>query len=141
MSVPVWPAELPRPNRSGFSRSKGETRRITKPDQGPPRTRRARSKNADTIQMTITVSRDGLAVFDAFFEDVLGGGSLPFLMADPETDDWPLLGADGVALTDETGQPLLVASTWVCMFGEQLPVSAPAGVEWQVSFGISVMPS
>jgi hypothetical protein len=61
-------------------------------------------------------------------------------MPDPTTDGWPLLDATGQPLLDGQGRPLLRAGTWLCLWGDQLPVETILGIEFRKTFSVVVMP-
>jgi hypothetical protein len=47
---------------------------------------------------------------------------------------------DDFVLTDENGNPILIASTWLCLFGDQLASASVIGVRRRVSFDVAVLP-
>jgi hypothetical protein len=61
-------------------------------------------------------------------------------MPDPTTDGWPLLDQDGAPLTTEGDVPILLAETWLCLFGDRLPAASIAGLHFRVSMTILVLP-
>ena len=140
MTLPTFPTELVKPVADGWRQQRGESRRRAGGDQGPPRTRRGISKAADVVQMSFICDHDQRARFERFYDEDTAEGALPFLIPDFATDGDMLMTADGALLTDDEDNPLLIASTLVCMFGEQLPGYAPIGAHWQVSFILTVLP-
>lgn len=140
MTLPSFPTELLRPLSDGWRKQRGESRRRAAGDQGPTRTRRGISKAADAVQVSFICDHDQMARFDRFYDEDTSEGALPFLITDFATDgDW-LITADGEILTDDEDNPLTIASTLVCLFGEQLPATVPIGAHWQVSFILTVLP-
>ena len=140
MTLPSWPIELLEPISDGWRQQRGESRRRGGGDQGPPRMRRGVSKAADAVQMTFVCTHDERARFDRFYDEDTDEGALPFLIPDFATDGDALMTGEGSLLTDENDNPLLIASTWVAMFGDQLPSYAPIGLRWQITFILTVLP-
>lgn len=140
MTLPVFPPILDRPLREGFSIASGEARRLFEPEAAPVQPRARYSRVAKPVSMSLITDRNGLAIFNRFYEVTLINGALPFLMPDPITDGWPLLTADGFPLLTGAGQPILLAATWVCLFGKNLPMRVPVGVGFRISFSLGVMP-
>lgn len=140
MSVPTWPAALPRPRRSGWQAQFADPRLKRQADTGMPGARRRWSKAARQVSLTLTVTRDERAVFDRFFEHELKHGSKPFRMPDPTTDGWAMLAGDGTPLLTPHGQPLLLSGSWLCVFGEEMPSETIEGVRFTLSLNIWVMP-
>lgn len=141
MSIPAWPSVLPNPNRSGYSLALGEGRMFTQDDAGPVRAGRKFSQVAKSMSLVIEVNRDLRAVFENFWFEDTKEGVRPFTMPDFSTDGWTLLDDAGEPLRDETGAPLLLAETWLCMFAtSSTPQISVRGVDWVISFAIQVMP-
>lgn len=140
MTLPVFPASLPKPMRSGFSQGIGDNRRLTAPDAGPIVPRARFSSVADPVSMTLDVSRDQRAVFENWYFSEVKRGVLPFLMPDPGTDGWPLLDSNGQPILLDDGQVLTLAATWLCMFSDKVPQYTVVGVRWRIAFGLSVLP-
>jgi hypothetical protein len=140
MTIPTWPSELPRPERDTWQKTPQEARLKRNNDSGPPSYRRRFSSVAKSVNLSILVGRGQKAVFDRFFDDTTAGGSLPFYMPDPTTDGWKLLTADGRSLLTSDGRQILLAARWLCLFGESLPTETIVGIEFRLTFSISVMP-
>ncbi|TCP88913.1 hypothetical protein C8J31_10282 [Rhizobium sp. PP-CC-2G-626] len=138
--IPVWPAELPKPNRPEYSASINDPRQPKLADQGPPGWRRKTSAVARTVTLAIEVTRDEKAIFDDFHERVTSFGSLPFRMPDPVTDGWAMLTSDGAPMLTIDGQPMLMGAWWLCLFGEQPPRETIGGVKFKIAFSVTVMP-
>ena len=138
--MPSWPTELERPLRDGYQRQRGDNRRMTQAEQGPPRVRRGRSKSIQTVPMSFYLSYDQEARFQRFYVEETEEGALPFLIPNWGTDGSELLTPSGLSLTDHEDTPLLIAATWVAMFGESVPNTDPMGVEWRVSFNLVILP-
>lgn len=138
--IPVWPTELPRPMRPGFSFGAGDGRLRTRSDSGPPRVARRYSQVPDLVSMTFDFSRAELARYDRFFADEIRKGTLPFLMPDPTTSGWPLLTDDGVPLLTDEGVPLLLEDTWLVMLADEMPRRSVAGVRFRLELSLAVMP-
>ena len=98
-SYPAWPAGLPQtPRRGAWTGGPQDTRAKFQPDAGPPLTRRRTTADAFTFDATFpNLSNTQRAQFEAFWRDDLVGGSLPFVMRDPVTQEaarW-LIAGDG----------------------------------------------
>lgn len=144
MTVPVWPTDLPRPERDTWGAEQQDARQRRQNDAGPPGFRRRFSKAAKKVSLSVQLSRDLKAVFDRFFDEDTKGGSLPFWMPDPTTDGWYLLTSSGERLLISggvnDGKPLLIAALWLCSFGEQMPRETVVGREFRISFSLVVYP-
>ena len=62
------------------------------------------------------------------------------MMSDPTTDGWSLLDDLGQPILGTTGAPLLLACDLLCMFGQEPPVESIAGVRFDISFSVLVLP-
>lgn len=142
MSLPVFPATLRGPLREGFSHGYGDVRRMFSPEAGPLVPRARMSQVAEPVSLTLDLARAELAVFETFWLSDTRKGSLPFLMPDPMTDGWYLLDPQGEPMLLADGSPILLAKTWLCLFGEKPPVVTPAQrrTRFRVAVSISVMP-
>ncbi len=140
MTIPTWPATLPKPERNTWSRSPLEARLKKQAEASPPAYRRRFSSVPKSVALSIVVSRAGKAVFDQFYEETTSFGAKPFYMPDPTTDGWALLGGDGNPLLTEGGQPILLSAQWLVFFGDDLPKEAIQGIEFRMSFSVTVMP-
>lgn len=140
MTVPAWPTQLPKPERSTYQMTPGEARLKRRTDAGAPAYRRRFSGIPKLVTMSILVTRAGKSIFDLFYENDTRSGSLPFTMPDPTTDGWPLTDAAGNPLFDGAGNPLRMSGTWLCMFGDQQPIETIIGKEFRKSFSITVLP-
>ncbi|MCV0424672.1 MAG: hypothetical protein K5905_04305 [Roseibium sp.] len=136
-----WPSDLPLPERNPYQRQSQDPRISRRREAGPPGSRRRFSSVARFVSLTIDVSRNQKAIFDNFYEGDTAEGSLPFIMPDPTTHDWPLLDpTTGDQLQDPDGNALLIAAHWLCLFGEQTPTETIRGIRFQISFPVAVMP-
>jgi hypothetical protein len=140
MNLPAWPATLPAPLRDTFQMQDADPRMKRQRETGGLGYRRRFSAVAKTVQMAIQVDRSDLGDFDKFYRELTGRGSLPFTMPDPTTDAWPLLNQDGIQLLDQNDRPLLMSKIWVCLFGEEVPVTMPLDMAFRVSFPVVVLP-
>lgn len=110
MALPTWPDDLPRRfDRDGYHRARGDGRQRTKTTTGPGKMRRRSRAIVDPFGGKMTLRTAQVRRFDAFLDQDLAGGALPFLMPDP-------LG----------GLPILV------QIGEEMPTIAPAAGDWWV---------
>ncbi|RUS64867.1 hypothetical protein EGN72_02430 [Pseudorhodobacter sp. E13] len=135
-----WPSSLPRPERQTWQRSLQDGRRKTQGDAGPARYGRKLSRVAQTVTMSMLLTRDLRAVFDRFYEVDCAGGTRLFNMPDPTTDGWPLLGSDGLPLLAADGQPLLLSKLWLCSWGDTPPSETLVGIECRKTFSLQVLP-
>ncbi len=139
--TPSWPSELPKPTRKGFRAQNADTRRNRETDAGPPRYGRRYSSVIRTVSLQMAMSRHQKQIFDFFLEETLMHGVSPFWMPDPISDGWPLATEQGEQLLSPDGAPLLMASRWLCLMGEETPLTGPLkGLEFPVSFSVVVMP-
>lgn len=135
-----WPSDLPLPQRNGYQGQNQDPRSRRRAQAGPPAYRPLYSSAARNVSLSIHVDRDQKAVFDGFYDRDTKKGVLPFLMADPVTDGWRLLGTDGLLLLDPAGTPLLMSAYWLCLFGDTTPTEIVSGVNFVISFSVAVMP-
>ncbi len=140
MTLPRWSASLPRPERNSFALGLGDNRRMQFAQEGPPRPRRGWSQVGDTQSYLIVATRNERALFERFFHEDTKRGALPFVMPDAGTDGWGLETDEGVALTTEDGEVIVLAADWLCMFGQGLPQITPTGMHWQITFSLVLLP-
>ena len=140
MSLPSWPASLPRPNRAGYQARRQDARLRLQSEAGPPAYRRRWSSTPRFVSMTVELTRAQKATFDRFHGEELSEGSLPFWMPDPTTDGWPLLTAEGAAVLTPGGAPLLLGARWLCLFGDEMPTETITGTRFSIAFSVAVMP-
>lgn len=140
MTVPVWPASLPRPDRETWQRTPQEARIKRQSTNGPPGYRRRFSSVAQMVTLSLTLTRADAAVFDMFFQETTEQGARPFWMPDPTTDGWRLIAADGGGLLTHEGTPILISAWWLCLFGDSLPVESIVGSEFRKTFTVVVLP-
>ena len=138
--IPVWPSELPRPERGPYQGQRQDPRERRRTETGPRGHRRRFSSFARIHSLTIDVTRNQKAIFDRFFDQDTAAGSLPFLMPDPLTDGWPLLAPSGEPLHTPDDQPILISAFWLCQFGETMPVERVLGIRFQITFPLEEMP-
>jgi hypothetical protein len=140
MTVQIWPAELPRPERNTWQRTTTDPRLKRPNDSAVPSYRRRFSAVAKPVSMSILISRAQKAVFDQFYEETTRFGAKPFYMPDPTTDMWPLLDDTGNPILTDDGQIILLGEQWLVIFGDQPPSEAVVGVQFRISFSVTVMP-
>lgn len=141
MTLPSYPAELPKPLQDGYQVARGDGRIMSRNDAGPPNIRGRYSAVVNTVQFSTFLSRSQLARFDRFYLDDTKRGSLPFLIPDPGTNGWPLLSDDGSPLLTDEGTPILLAEIWLVTFGGKLPVISNKATYWTVAFELTVLPT
>ncbi|MGE6741715.1 hypothetical protein ACQKGC_15690 [Allorhizobium pseudoryzae] len=140
MTIFYWPTDLPKPERNTWSASYTDPRLRRAAEAPTPAYRRRFSSVARPVQLSMLLDRNLKAVFERFYEETTAYGSLPFYMPDPTTDGWALLASDGRPLLTSAGVPLLLAARWLCLFGDTPPSEVVVGVEFRISFSVSVMP-
>jgi hypothetical protein len=141
MSIQTWPDTLPRPERRSWQRSSQDARLKRQPTAGAPSYRSKYSRAAELVGLSVVLDRNQKAIFDSFHRDDCSGGVALFWMPDPTTDGWPLLSSDGTPLLTSEGQPLLMSKTWLCAWGDEMPVESIEGqVQFRKSFSIVVVP-
>lgn len=139
MSLLVYPADLPRPNRGGYQAQFQDPRLRKKTEAGPPGFRRRWSGVAKHVALTTDLTRDQKATLEDFVAET-EFGARPFDMGDPTTDGWPMLDESGQPVLTEGGAPVLLSARWLCLF-DQLPVETVArGVTFRLAFSVWVMP-
>jgi hypothetical protein len=139
MSLAVWPSELPCPLRETYNQDRQDAR-LRKAAGGPPGYRRRFSSTARFVTLGLELTRARKAVFDDFYDEVTKGGTLPFRMPDPTTDGTFLLDGNFQPVLTETGENILLASEWLCIFSEPVPNERMVGGRYLVSFTVAVMP-
>ena len=140
MTLLSWPSEIVAPLVDGFQQGREDNRLIARSDRGPPRVRRGMSKAAQAVSVAFYVDRDKRSRFERFFNDETEQGTVPFLVPSWGIDNQNLLTADGINLLDHEDTPLLIAATWVCLFGQSMPSVVPMGLEWRISFDLVILP-
>lgn len=140
MSVAVWPSELPRPTRKGYSAADQDGRLQRNAETGPPGYRGRFSSVARMVSLSVIVSRSEKGVFDRFWSDSIQRGKRAFWMPDPVSDRWPLLAEDSRSLLAEDDTPLLVSAHWLCVMQEPPQEQIYAQVHFEISFRVAVMP-
>lgn len=144
MTILTWPAELPRPERNTWNRQLQEARQKRQLDAPLPTWRRRFSNAAQTVPLSVLLTRDQNAVFENFFHHETKKGVLHFWMPDPTTDGWALLADDGSPLLisggAQDGLPILLSALWLCSFADQLPSETIVGVEFRRTFNVVVYP-
>lgn len=140
MSIAVWPSDLPKPTRDGYQSQINDPRLKKSRDTGPIGWRRRTSSVSRSVALTIQVDRELKAVFDQFYTEISGVGSLPFWMPDPVTDGWALLDPNGAPFLSSDGAPLLTPRQLLCLWGEETPQERIIGTEFTISFSVMVMP-
>jgi len=138
--IPVWPTELPKPQRSGFQKQHQDPRLRRRAETGPPGYRRRFSSAAQFVSLSMSVTRDQVAIFENFHRNETALGTLPFVMPDPLTDGWELLTPDGEPLLAPDDEPVLIAAHWLCLFGESMPAITMRGIRFVITFPVTVMP-
>lgn len=138
MTVPKWPATLPRTAaQEGFSYGFADGRLKTQMDAGPGKMRRRFSAAAKPVEMQLVLDETGLARLEDFWDVDTKGGSLPFWISDIVYQKL-LVNPDGTPILPEP-EPIR-GLPWLAMFATA-PKAVPwGGLYWRVSFTLSVMP-
>ncbi|MBB96922.1 MAG: hypothetical protein CML68_20285 [Rhodobacteraceae bacterium] len=138
--IPTWPTSLPGPQRDSWQLTRQDPRRRRQADTGPPGYRRRFSSAARLVTMSLVLTRSQKGVFDTFFQDDCRWGVRFFRMPDPSTDGWAALDSNGDQILTSDDQKLLLARTWLCAWGEEMPVETVVEqVKFSVSFNIVVI--
>lgn len=140
MTIPDWPATLPRPERNTWQAQPQDARQRRQSDAGPAGYRGRFSHAAKTVTMSVLLDRNQRAVFENFFVDDTAKGSKLFWMPDPTTHGWSLLTETGAPLLMEDGRPILLGAWWLVTFGQNLPAESIVGVHFRMTFNVEVMP-
>ena len=140
MTVLAWPLDLPKPARDSWQSKRQDSRQKRSSENGPPGYRRRFSSVAREVSMSVTLTRSQKAVFDNFYDHDTKHGSLLFTMPDPTTDGWQMLTSDGTPVHDPEGNPSLLSAQWLCLFGETVPTETVIGIEFRITFSVTVMP-
>lgn len=139
MSIPSWP-ELPLPTQAGYGFQPEDPRTKRTREAGPPGYRPRYSSVATTMRLGLDLDRNQREIFWDFYRKDCKNGSTTFTMADPITDNWPLLSIDGKPLLNEAGRPLLLAKRLLCLWGDEVPSETLEGLRFKLTFAISIMP-
>jgi len=84
MSVPTWPTTLPQSMlMSGYGGSPGDNQLRSNMDVGPAKVRRRSTAAPRKETGNVILSRDQLATFREFYDDILLSGALRFTWHDP----------------------------------------------------------
>lgn len=143
MAIPAYPSELPPPLRPDYQQTNGEGRAIFRNDAGPVSLRRRFAAVMDQIPFATNLERWQLGVFDNFYYETTKNGTLPFTIAEPLTDGFPMLDENLDYLLDENGDYLLFTETMLVIFGDQgLPTRKQIdGARYRVDFTLWKLPS
>lgn len=109
--MPTWPASIPQTPQAGqWTGSPQPNRAEFRPDVGPAIVRRRASSSVREYSASFPpMTAAQLATFEAWYEDDLYDGSLPFNWADPDTGvtySWRFL--DSYQVTSEGGEGLFM---------------------------------
>lgn len=92
MPTPTWPATLPQNLLMGVTRKRQAGKLRSEMDTGPAKQRQRFTARVTQFQDGAQVMTGAqLAIFDTFYDDDLGAGTLSFNWIDPFTDDACLL--------------------------------------------------
>jgi len=139
MTVVSWPSDLPPFLREPYTASIGDTR-VRKAADGVPGYKRRFSRQARSVSLGMELTRDQKAVFDLFFDQQTGGGNAVFTLPDPTLHGVTLQDGRGFAILTGGEAPIEVSSTWVCLFGDELPSETISGGRYVVTFNVWVLP-
>jgi hypothetical protein len=78
-----WPITLPASYLSGISDKKGPQRIRSAVDVGPPIVRKRYTAAVRNVALPIVLTNAERAIFDAWYDTDLEGGTLPFNWTDP----------------------------------------------------------
>lgn len=142
MTIAVWPADLPQKLiTDGYSYSFADGRLKTAMDAGPPKMRRRFSSAVRPAAGQFYGSADDMARLERFWMEETGGGALPFVLPDQNSDGLGLQADDGTQLLDDHGQPLINTASWLALFGETPPQrQVVSGLIWKAAFTLTILP-
>lgn len=87
MSVPVWPASLPKaPLLQGFSRVPADNVVRTDNETGPPDSRPRSTASVEVVTATYRMTAAQFETFKTFWRSSLAQGALAFDLPDPEDE-------------------------------------------------------
>ncbi|MDN3525631.1 hypothetical protein QWY79_10180 [Halomonas sabkhae] len=120
--MPTWPATLPDcPDSPGYSEQPQSQVTRSQPEVGPAKTRRRSTAAPRTIPVTYgLITREQADTFEAFFENDIGAGALPF--------DWP--------------QPRLGTTVSALIVGDPPYELTPVGngKKWRLTMTLEIQP-
>lgn len=141
MTLPSWPADLGRPLLDGLSFSRDDVRQFASAERGPPRVRRRISKASRSATVSFRFTPDQRARFWRFFDVDTAEGSAPFVVPAWGNNDLELLTSEGLEVLTHDGAPVLLVSSWLCLFGSTMPSEVPFGGDaWRTSFDLVILP-
>lgn len=124
MPTPVWPAELPQVLRFPITQRRQSGKLRSEPDTGPAKVRRRfTARVTEYPGASIQLTGEQKAIFDAFYDDELAGGSLSFSWTDPDTRQPAML-----RIKEEPEANMI------------RPGAAQAKRLWEISFTLEVLP-
>ena len=86
MTNAVWPTSLPqRPLAQGYSERAAATVIRTAMEAGPPKVRRRYTAGIRRFELQLRLTPSEADTLDAFYDDTMMGGSLPFDWQHPRT--------------------------------------------------------
>lgn len=84
----LWPNSLPQsPLVDGYSEIIKRPKVSFSPDVGPPIQRRKGTVKLSSISINMVMTSAQVEQFEAFHDDTLSGGALPFLFSHPRTEN------------------------------------------------------
>ena len=84
MSVPTWPITLPQDlSIAGYGESPGDNQLRSNMDVGPAKVRRRSTAAPRKVKGGVILTREQLATFREFYDDILLSGVLRFTWLDP----------------------------------------------------------
>lgn len=142
MAIPSWPSDLPqRPSQQGYSVGFGDGRLMTEMDAGPPKMRRRYTSTVKPVAMSFVGDANAVARFERFWDIDLKGGSLPFTIVNPIMHGMKLVTETGTTVTDELGNPILVAAYDLALMGKSPPQVTPVGgLDYRISCTLTKLP-
>jgi hypothetical protein len=137
----VWPEALGIPRRQTFGLAHADVRMAKTAETGPPGYRRRGGGIPKTMQVSLALDRNGIAILENFHEFELKGGTLPFWMADPMTDGIQLQdGETGEPLLTHDGQEILMSVIFLYLFGPTPIQIGNHGTGFLASFDLVQLP-
>jgi hypothetical protein len=142
MTVPIWPSDLPQKFlANGYSEKLRDGRIFVRTGTGPGKARRRFSSAVIPVNGSMYLRSDQKARFERFWNEDTNGGVLAFNIPDQTHDGFSILNDEGLFLTTDAGEPLIVTAKWLAMFAQEPPTFTTInGGYFSVSFGLSVLP-
>ena len=142
MPTKTWPSTLPKRVRvDGFTEKPPLVLIRSQPQKGPAIVRKYTSAAVRPITCGVFLELWQVHVLDEFFVDTLDGGLWPFLFPNPRESEAPIADLNGVELTTETGEVIVIEARPVLVRLVEPPTYTPLGpTVFVAAMNLEVMP-